>query len=332
MKFNLTADSFLEELHYNQLNADIISSGSVLETRASFEHTFGKVHYKEIQLEIGNILVGDYHIREALMLSSELQDPTIEMHFNLGSTIRMGENGFASTDISGMRQNMLGLRGAKGFVEFEANTQYKTFDVHLSVEFVKKWYGENALLDRFIDDFERNRTSMLYPDAMHVTPAMQRIIGEINNSPFTGFTRKLYLEAKIQELFILQLDLCECMMNIGSQYKQVLNPKDIERIHEAKRYIEEHLDQPRTIIELAHLVGTNESKLKRGFKQLFGTTVFGYMQERRMERARQMFIEEDKSVSEVAHFVGYSNLSNFTNAFKVYFGFPPTMLKASVMV
>lgn len=330
MKFNLNAASFMEELHYNQSDALIITSGSVLETKASFEHTFGDVRYKEIKLEIGNILVGDYQIKEALVLSSEMTEPTIEMHFNLGNTIRMGEDGFASADIYGMRQNILGVQRVKGFVEFEADTSYKTFDIHLSVDFVKKWYGQNKVLDRFIDDFERNRTSTLYPDAMHITPDMQRIIGEISNCPYSGFMQKMYLEAKIQELFILQLDLCECMMNIGNQYKQSLSPADIERIHEAKRYIEEHLNQPKTIIELAHLVGTNESKLKRGFKQLFGTTVFGYMQQRRMEQARRMFIEENKSVSEVALFVGYANLSNFTNAFKVYFGFPPTMLKSGI--
>lgn len=330
MKFNLNAGSFLEELHYNQSDAHVITSGSVLETKASFEHTFGDVRYKEIKLEIGNILVGDYQIKEALVLSSEMTEPTIEMHFNLGNAIRMGEDGFASSDIYGMRQNILGVQRVKGSVEFEADMSYKTFDIHLSVDFVKKWYGQHKVLDRFIDDFERNRTSTLYPDAMHITPDMQRIIGEISNCPYSGFIQKMYLEAKIQELFILQLDLCECMMNIGNQYKQALSPADIERIHEAKRYIEQHLNQPKTIIELAHLVGTNESKLKRGFKQLFGTTVFGYMQQRRMEQARRMFIEENKSVSEVAHFVGYANLSNFTNAFKVYFGFPPTMLKSGI--
>lgn len=331
MKFNLNSSSFLEELRYNQLEGEIISSGAVLETKSSFKHVFGNVKYKEVELETGNILIGDYQIKENLVLSSELDEPTIEMHFNLGSTIRIGENGFASSDISGMRQNVLGIRGAKGFVEFEADTSYKTFDIHLSIDFVKKWYGQHHMLDRFIEDFERNRTATLYPDAMHVTPAMQGIIAEINNCPFTGFTQKVYLEAKIQELFILQLDLGECMMNIGKQQKQPLSAKDIERIQEARLYIDQHLNQPRTIVELAHMVGTNESKLKRGFKQLFGTTVFGYMQQRRMERARRLFIEEGKSVSEVALFVGYANLSNFTNAFKAYFGFPPTMLKCGIM-
>jgi AraC family transcriptional regulator, transcriptional activator of the genes for pyochelin and ferripyochelin receptors len=57
----------------------------------------------------------------------------------------------------------------------------------------------------------------------------------------------------------------------------------------------------------------NERKLKQGFRQIFGTTVFGYLHDHRMEQAKQMLAEQKLSVAEVAHAVGYSHLSHFAS-------------------
>lgn len=327
MKFILSAQDFNDELRYSQNEAEIVSSGATLETKATLSTSFGDISFREIQLEIANILIGEYHLNEQLVLNSILEEPMIEMHFNFDTSIWLGKSSSTKTRVDGMHHNIFGLNGVSGFVDYSLGQSFKTFDIHLSLDYVKKWFGQSPLLDRFIADFERNRPSMLYPQSMHITPAMQDVISQILNCPFTGFTRKIYLESKVQELFSLQIELSYFMSNIGVYAQRELSPTDVEHIHEAKKYIENNLADPKSIEELARICGTNQQKLKSGFKKLFGTTIFGYLQKCRMLKARQLLLE-GMPVSEVSFLVGYGNHSSFSYAFKEYFGFSPGKIHA----
>lgn len=323
MKFSLDSN-FLQELYYNQAEATVLSDGHVLETTAELNHIFGNVAYQETGLGIGSILNGNYQIDKNLILNSEIETPCLEMHFNLSNPICFGEKGAKVELVEPMQHNLLNLQGGKGFVEFEEDKTYETFDVHLYPGFLDQWYGKHKSLDVFMDCMRRQESSQLYEKAMQITPAMNRAIVELKACPFVGLTRKIYLEAKVYELFALQLDLCDVVANIGQ--KQVMKSSDIDKIHAAKEYIRLNSGTPCSIIELAHKVGTNDYKLKKGFKELFGTTVFGYLQQIRMEQAHQFLLENEKTVGQIADFLGYQNLSNFTAAFKQYWGYPPSMI------
>ena len=71
------------------------------------------------------------------------------------------------------------------------------------------------------------------------------------------------------------------------------------------------------------MVGTNEFKLKVGFRSIFGTTVYGYLSDHRMEHARKMLTVDKVRIKEVAVEVGYSNPSHFIAAYKRKFGVTP---------
>ncbi|SHE57952.1 helix-turn-helix transcriptional regulator [Pedobacter caeni] len=325
MKFSLESN-FLEELYYDQAAATVISDGFVFETKASLDHEFGNISYQESELGIGSVLNGHYRMDKDLLFNSEMEQPCLEMHFNLTNPVRFGEKGKKGQLVAGMEQNLLSLKAGKGFVEFEEGKAYETFDIHLSAGFLDQWHGQHKILDQFIKGMNGDASAQLFKQALPVTPAMKRIISEMKTCPFSGLTRKIFLEAKVHELFALQLDLCDVYANIGQ--KQSLKSADIEKIHAAKNYITLNSSTPCSIIELAHKVGTNDFKLKKGFKELFGTTVFGYLQQVRMEEARQFLQEKEKNVGEIAELLGYQNLSNFTAAFKQYWGYPPsTILK-----
>jgi AraC-like DNA-binding protein len=78
------------------------------------------------------------------------------------------------------------------------------------------------------------------------------------------------------------------------------------------------------ICELARRVGMSESKLKRAFKEHFGTTVFEYGLECRMRRALELLQGNATSISQVAECVGYQHQTSFTAAFRDHFGFLPS--------
>lgn len=110
---------------------------------------------------------------------------------------------------------------------------------------------------------------------------------------------------------------------------RIIPPADVTRLQSVKDFLRENfLDQHLSLGLLCRRFGLNEFKLKRGFKQLFGNTVFGYVQEMRMKTARRLIIEEKRNVNEVADFLGYSSPNHFSAAFKRLYGFPPAKLKA----
>lgn len=84
------------------------------------------------------------------------------------------------------------------------------------------------------------------------------------------------------------------------------------------------MENPPSLLDLARQVGINDRKLKQGFRQVFGTTVFGYLHDYRMEQARLLLIEQKLAIALVAHTVGYSHLSHFATAFRKKFGVNPS--------
>lgn len=322
MKFTLSAENRQEVLSYTDSEADIICSGATLETKAHISHSFGEVDFREIQLEIANILVSEYQLNQGLILQNTLYEGFIEMHFNFNGTIWMGENEASKIAIEGMHHNVFGFNGVKGFIDFSNGQAFKTFDIHLSLDYLQKWLGQSRLLDQLIVDYENNRPSMLYPKPMYITPAMQDVISQILHCPFCGFTRKIYLESKVQELFSLQIELSNYVVNPKIPLQKELSATDIAYIHQAKKYIEEHLENPKNIEDLARICGLNQQKLKHGFKKLFGITIFGYLQKCRMMHARNLLLQ-GISVGEVSFMVGYANISSFSYAFREYYGCSP---------
>jgi AraC-like DNA-binding protein len=130
----------------------------------------------------------------------------------------------------------------------------------------------------------------------------------------------VYLEAKAIELFLLQVKQLD---QRDQAALSKLKPADIESLHAIREYITLHCDHPFSIIELARKAGINQTKLKSGFKELFNTTVFGYLGDIRMQEAKRLLLEEKLYVSEVAERIGYKHPHHFTAAFRKKFGMAP---------
>ena len=93
------------------------------------------------------------------------------------------------------------------------------------------------------------------------------------NCSYQGLTKSLFLESKALELVALQLE--QSLFSTKSvKSPPVLRQTDIERIREAKDIVIRNMKQPLSLMELARQVGLNEFKLKRGFRRVFGKTVF----------------------------------------------------------
>lgn len=153
------------------------------------------------------------------------------------------------------------------------------------------------------------------------TILMNNTLSQIINCPYQGCTRNFYLESKILELFALWLE--ENKYSTHNYYDLSLNSRDIITLKQVQEIITKNLQNPPSLKELSQQVCLNEYKLKSGFKQLFGTTIFGYLHTQRMEYAQYLLRDKNMKVTDVATICGYASLPSFSKAFKKYFGISP---------
>ncbi|MBE9052035.1 helix-turn-helix transcriptional regulator [Nostocales cyanobacterium LEGE 11386] len=132
-----------------------------------------------------------------------------------------------------------------------------------------------------------------------MTPTMQLALQQILNCPFQGIMRRTYVESKTLELITLQFAQM-LQDNTPGQQSMNLRKRDIECIYRAKDIITQNITNPPSLIELARQVQLNERKLKQGFRQIFGTTVFGYLHDYRLEQACQLLMTGQMNVAEVS--------------------------------
>lgn len=128
-----------------------------------------------------------------------------------------------------------------------------------------------------------------------------------------GKLQEIYLESKLLELVYTSINALETK---GQNENFYLSPKDTECLHKAKELLLSDIANPPSIKELAFKSAINEFKLKKGFKRLFGTTVYGLLHDYRLEHAKAHLSAGDINVQEAAKLVGYKSVSHFCKIFK----------------
>lgn len=111
----------------------------------------------------------------------------------------------------------------------------------------------------------------------------------------------------------------------SQQEKQQFSQREYLQLNKARDYLLSDLSSPPTIDWLARRVGLNTSKLKKGFKQVFGKSIYAYFLTERMYKAKQLLMAN--SVTETAILMGYSNVSHFSAAFRKQFGVLPKEMR-----
>lgn len=192
------------------------------------------------------------------------------------------------------------------------------FTICLTGQFLNKLFNEDVPAEMLISAAALTQS---VPFNNHRGARIGVLINEIIEAKQPLHIRRIYLESKIMELISIQLEKQE------QPAKAVIafSPEDIACLQEAKSIVVNNLQAPCSLIELARKTGLNDFKLKKGFKALFGHTVFGYIAKLRMETAHQL-LRTNKSVSEVAEIVGYKNPHHFTAAFKKHYGLLPSQV------
>ncbi|QUS60322.1 helix-turn-helix transcriptional regulator [Synechocystis sp. PCC 7339] len=196
---------------------------------------------------------------------------------------------------------------------------FEGINVHLEPEILEQFLvGQSSSLSQAL--FKKDDWKMAWFPA--ITAEMRTVAQQMLQCPFRGVTRRFFLQAKVFELLALQLDSIMADHH-SSPYTGNLKPTTIERVYEARTRLMTHLESPPSVLELAQQVGLCDRTLRRGFRELFGTSVIGYLTQQRLYQAKELLRQGNYTVAEVANSVGYTHLGHFSAAFRKQFGISP---------
>lgn len=167
---------------------------------------------------------------------------------------------------------------------------------------------------------EANKEKKYYAQEV-VSPAIAVVLSQLMNYNLHPSIKKLYVKAKVYELISLyfnrteQADLEQC--------PYLADDENIQKIKKAKEIMISRMAEPPTLQELSTEIGLSLKKLKEGFRQIYGDSVYGFLLEYKMDYARKMLEAGKHNVNEVGLKVGYSAASHFIAAFKKKYGTTP---------
>lgn len=221
-------------------------------------------------------------------------------------------------------QNIIYAVDFSGQYDVPAFEQIKYFTIILSVEYYAELINKNwNIHPKFSKDILQKINSTLSPDYLPFNPDIQWVIHEIKNCRHEGAMKKMYIETKVKELVVLQI---ESLLSTVDE-KFIVDSEEYIKLQEAKLILENTFTNAPTLPELSRIIALNEFKLKKGFKACFQTTVKGYITKLRMEYAKNLFRNKTLNVSEVAEKCGYKDVSHFSSAFKLFYGFTPASFR-----
>ncbi|MCF0075560.1 AraC family transcriptional regulator [Dyadobacter sp. CY261] len=128
-----------------------------------------------------------------------------------------------------------------------------------------------------------------------------------------------YVRIKVQELLYHVF----YKLSLREHANQAINSADISRLLYIRDEIVRDLSKPPVLRELSQIAAMSETKLKSLFKQTYGTTIYNYFQQARMEEAAFLLKKGKRSVAQVGYDIGFTNLSHFSRLFERHYGQNP---------
>lgn len=326
-EISLEGDFSLTHTHQSKAG-DLFRTG--FEMVSEFGHAdcmmLGKRHYFAIS-EL-------YQYRRGLICTARLNQPMIQLHFQLGGSaqthLMYSQEGRASTglnlNINPGETNLLIVPSLNDSFELTDTADGNIFSIMFSIDYIRDLFSRYPVqMEPILTNIKKRELCLLKKQNVPITPRMRDVILRIQNQNHDEqMAGSLFLEAQILDLlsmFFIQMEQPEATS--GRQ----LSRSDQDRIHRAREILLEQLDSPPTLAELSKRVGTNEFKLKRGFKEIFGTSPYAYHLQHKLEIARSFILDTELTISEIAYKVGYSDPAHLSNAFRRQYGISPSDLR-----
>ncbi|WP_300441001.1 AraC family transcriptional regulator [Christiangramia sp.] len=282
---------------------------------------------EEIKIEDGfYILKFQNDTSNVKIMSRDIDNSFIQFHFNVkGNSKFLFNNG--NYELPLLEENSLLLYNPQRDLPLNVSLESESWLVSLVIS-IKKFhalFSQEADYITFLSS--DNKDKKYYKDAP-VSPSMAVVLNQLMNFNLTPSIKNLYFKAKAFELLSLYFNKAE---NPDLEQCPFLSDEEnIKKIRKAKDIVISRMAEPPSLQELSDEIGLSLKKLKEGFKQIYGDSVYSFLFDYKMEYARKLLETGEYNVNEVGLKVGYSTASHFIAGFKKKFGTTPKKYTLSV--
>lgn len=294
-----------------------------------FEHDAPQIPF--VNHRVKNIYARNFGIirfRADFLQDMQIQgmksDPHVSLHFQL-----TGHSNAHFRDIPGehpLRPAEYNIYYSENFdsdIFYNRQTGFEYLALILKKEHLLHFLQENGSPVKPLESsLERGQPLALFKKAAPVSAEMHSVLQRILHAPVADDLSEMYLNGKILELLALQLQ----------QYREgrTATPTHFgteRQLSDIYEYLSTHFLSVNPLEKATNIFPLSERQIREGFKLQYNTTVYELIHEKRMLHARQLLLDSGLTVDEVAEAVGYSNSSNFIQAFKRKFGTTPKQMQ-----
>ena len=281
-----------------------VAKGSVKET--NLENGFHLLHFQNNSREVTNV-------------HRDVGRSSIQMHFCLEGNSNFSFNS-GNYELNLLDKHCILLYNPQQDlpIHLDISPGGNLISILVSIKKLHSLFSKEASYIPFLS--EENLNKKFYEDSL-MKPAVLNILKQIINLKKESTTRELYLKGKIYELLSIHFQKDEISDDEYCPF--LVDEGEILKIRKAKDIITSRITNPPSLNQLANEVGLSLKKLKEGFKQIYGDTVYSFLFNYKMDQAREMLESNQYNVNEVGSKIGYSMASHFISAFKKKFGTTP---------
>ncbi|SMQ70614.1 AraC-type DNA-binding protein [Devosia lucknowensis] len=205
--------------------------------------------------------------------------------------------------------------------EIDAERGWRSVAVRVEREAMDMLGADTKLPTTVSDVLDQRRDDVA--DMGALPGSVGRLSQALLRQPFEGGMGRLFMQAKVLELLAHQF------AHLGScPDPQTLSSPEQKKVRMARDLILANLREPPDLESLAASVRLSSKKLNRGFRDLYGTTVFSYLHDARLDAARAALESGSPlPLKQLAWDLGYGQVSNFVTAFRRKFGVTPGGLR-----
>jgi len=292
-----------------------------IKNKIIFPQNSGYFNMKDIKITDDIILFKvDHHFNKKITFDYDIKDV---FYINILLEGNHEIKSFCNQKISKATQGstITGFINEDKGINKKSQTPFKSICVVIKGDFLKKHLfskleDKNTIQNQYTNILKNEATNIKTHICANELFHMQENDDTLN---------EIYQESKVLEIIYNEFNDI-----LNKQKKPNTNTKfdqyDIQAIYKAKEILSNNIQNPPRVHELSKQVKLNEFKLKKGFKELFNTTPYKFVEQCRMEKAKYLLENEDININEVASILGYKYQGNFSTVFKNYFKASPKEL------
>lgn len=259
-------------------------------------------------------------------LSQEVAQNFLQFHFCLKGQMTFKYNQGSYTFPLNEDHSMLLYNPAKELpIDVELSINTWLISVLISITKFHALFSSDAGHIPFLSS---ENSAKKYYDNQPFPSSIAVVLSQVLQSKIHDSIKALYIKGKVYELLSLYFNKSEDPSI--EQCPFLMDEENVRKIRQAKEIILERMSNPPSLENLAVEIGLSLKKLKEGFKELYGDTVYAYLLDHKMEEACRILNTKKYNVNEVGLKLGYSTASHFIAAFKKKYGTTPKKYLGSV--